>query len=129
MEVLRRDRQSPLRRAQVYGYHSTVRSIRPSRSWRQSGLLETVTKNWQVSAIYQVQSGFPFTISVFGDTANSGTVLGENPVRANYTGQPVFRAGTRPIDQWVTPAAFATPAAFTFGNAGRNTVYGPSLQT
>jgi hypothetical protein len=31
-EVLRRDRQSPLRHAQVYGYHSTVRSIRPSRS-------------------------------------------------------------------------------------------------
>ena len=26
----------------------------------------------------------PFTISVFGDTANSGTVLGENPIRANY---------------------------------------------
>ena len=42
------------------------------------------------SALYQVQSGFPFTISVFGDTANAGTVLGENPIRANYTGQPVF---------------------------------------
>ena len=30
----------------------------------------------------------PFTISVFGDTANSGTVLGENPIRANATGTP-----------------------------------------
>ena len=28
-------------------------------------------------------SGFPFTISVFGDTANAGTLLGENPIRAN----------------------------------------------
>lgn len=27
--------------------------------------------------------GMPFTISVFGDTANSGTVLGGNQVRAN----------------------------------------------
>ena len=35
-----------------------------------------------------------FTISVFGDTANSGTVLGENPIRANVTGQPVFGPGT-----------------------------------
>ena len=27
------------------------------------------------------------------------------------------------------PAAFAAPAAFTFGSAGRNSVYGPGLQT
>ncbi len=36
------------------------------------------------------RADFPFTISVFGDTANAGAVLGENPIRANYTGQPVF---------------------------------------
>jgi hypothetical protein len=76
-----------------------------------------------------VQSGFPFTISVFGDTANSGTVVGENPIRANYTGQPVFGAGTRTTDAWFNPAAFATPAAYTFGSAGRNTVYGPAMET
>jgi hypothetical protein len=29
----------------------------------------------------------------FGDTANAGTVLGENPVRANSTGQPAFGPG------------------------------------
>jgi len=46
------------------------------------------TQNWHFSTIYQVQSGMPFTISVFGDTANSGTVLGENPIRANVTGNP-----------------------------------------
>ena len=38
---------------------------------------------------------FRFTISVFGDTANAGTLLGENPIRANYTGQPIFSSGTR----------------------------------
>jgi Carboxypeptidase regulatory-like domain len=89
----------------------------------------TLTKNWQFSTVYQVQTGFPFTISVFGDTANSGTVLGENPIRANYTGQPIFGPGTRTATAWLNPAAFATPAAFTFGNVGRNSVYGPGLQT
>ena len=42
----------------------------------------------------------PFTISVFGDTANSGTVLGENPIRANYTGEPIFGPGTHTADKW-----------------------------
>ncbi len=95
----------------------------------KSGFVKSLTKDWRLSAIYQVQSGFPFTISVFGDTANAGTLLGENPIRANYTGLPVFGPGTRTADQWFNPAAFATPAAFTFGNVGRNTVYGPGRQT
>ncbi len=88
-----------------------------------------ITQDWQLSTIYQVQSGMPFTISVFGDTANSGTVLGENPIRANVTGQPVFGPGTRTADEWFNPAAFAAPPAFTYGDAGRNSVYGPPLQT
>jgi hypothetical protein len=92
--------------------------------WRRA-----LTRNWRVSTIYQVQSGFPFTISVFGDTANAGTIVGENPIRANYTGQPVFGGGTRTTAEWFNPAAFSTPAAYTFGNVGRNTVYGPGLQT
>ncbi len=95
-----------------------------SSSWTAA-----VTKNWQLSTVYQAQTGFPFTISVFGDTANSGTVLGENPIRANVTGQPVFGPGTHTAAMWFNPAAFATPAAFTFGNVGRNSVHGPGMQT
>jgi hypothetical protein len=93
------------------------------------GLANLFTRNWHLSTIYQVQSGFPLTISVFGDTANSGVVLGENPIRANVTGQPIFGAGTHTADEWFNTAAFATPAAFTFGDLGRNTVYGPGMQT
>ena len=95
----------------------------------KNNFINTLTKDWRLSAIYQVQSGFPLTISVFGDTANAGTLLGENPIRANYTGAPVFGPGTKTSDQWFNPAAFSTPAAFTFGNVGRNTVYGPGRQT
>jgi hypothetical protein len=88
-----------------------------------------LTEHWHFSTIYQVQSGMPLTISVFGDTANSGTVLGENPIRANLTGQPVFGPGTRTAAKWFNRAAFAAPPAYTFGNIGRNSVYGPPLQT
>jgi hypothetical protein len=91
--------------------------------------LRLATRDWHLSSIYQFQTGMPFTISVFGDTANSGTVLGENPVRANVTGAPVFGPGTHTAEEWFNPAAFATPAAFTYGTAGRNSVYGPGMQT
>ena len=98
-------------------------------AYRGQEWLRRVTQDWRLSTIYQAQSGMPFTISVFGDTANSGTVLGENPIRANVTGQPVFGPGTRSAAQWFNPAAFVAPPAFTYGDAGRNSVYGPPLQT
>ncbi len=92
-------------------------------------LTRSVTRDWRGSIEYQVQTGFPLTISVFGDTANAGTVVGENPIRANVTGKPVFGAGTQNSTTWFNPAAFAAPPAYTYGNAGRNSVYGPGLQT
>jgi len=105
---------------------SAVYDVRPYNKWSWS---RAVTRDWQLSTIYQAQSGFPFTISVFGDTANVGAVLGENAVRANYTGQPLFGPGTQRAEQWFNPLAFAAPAPYTYGNTGRNTVYGPGQQT
>src|SRR6202008_3368668 len=98
-------------------------------AFRRAEWTRLASQNWQLAAIYQVQTGMPFTISVFGDTANSGTVLGENPIRAKATGKPIFGPGTHTADEWFNPAAFSTPAAFTFGDVGRNSVYGPGLQT
>ena len=60
-------------------------------AYRRTEWLRLTTQNWHFLAIYQIQSGMPLTISVFGDTANSGTVLGENPIRANAD----RRAGVR----------------------------------
>jgi Carboxypeptidase regulatory-like domain len=105
---------------------SAVYDLQSYNKWSWSSAL---TRNWQLTAIYQAQSGFPFTISVFGDTANSGTVLGENPIRANYTGKPVFGSGTHTAEEWFNPLAFSAPAPYTLGNVGRNTVYGPGMQT
>jgi hypothetical protein len=120
-----RGERARLRRASSPLAERRIRTARlEAADWRR-----TLTRNWRLSTIYQVQSGFPFTISVFGDTANAGAIVGENPIRANYTGQAVFGAGTRTTAEWFNPAAFSTPAAYTFGNVGRNTVYGPGMQT
>ena len=94
-----------------------------------SGLAKLLVADWQLSTIYQWQSGFPFTVSVFGDTANAGSLLNVNPVRANVVPgvSPYLPSDQRSGDKWFNTAAFVTPPAFTFGNAGRNTVRGPGL--
>lgn len=85
---------------------------------------------WQIAGIAQAQSGFPFTISVFGDTANAGALLNVHPVRANVVPgvSPYLPESERTAERWFNTDAFTTPPAFTFGNAGRNSVYGPGLK-
>jgi len=94
-----------------------------------NSLTRSLTRDWRGSIEYQAQSGFPMTMSVFGDTANAGTVVGENPIRANSTSEKIFASGTRNSTTWFNPGAFAAPPAYTYGNVGRNSVYGPGMQT
>ncbi len=84
---------------------------------------------WQISAITQAQSGFPFTINVNGDTAGIGGGTGGILVRANAVPGTTYQldSGQRSTARWFNTAAFSTPASFTFGNLGRNTVVGPGL--
>jgi hypothetical protein len=100
-----------------------------SRAYGTSHLVQALTRDWRGSIVYQAQTGFPMTISVFGDTANAGTVVGENPIRANKTNKEVFPSGTRDSTTWFNPGAFTAPPAYTYGNVSRNSVYGPGLQT
>ena len=106
-----------------------ISSVYDIPAYKRAEWTKLITQNWHLSTVYQYQTGMPFTISVFGDTANSGTVLGENPIRANYTGQQIYGPGTHTAEEWFNPAAFATPPAFTYGNVGRNSLYGPSMRT
>jgi hypothetical protein len=102
-------------------------AVYSSHAMGSNRLMRALSRDWLGSMVFQAQTGFPFTVSVFGDTANAGTVVGENPIRANRTGQNIFGAGTRNSTTWVNPKAFAAPPAYTYGNVGRNSVYGPSL--
>jgi hypothetical protein len=106
---------------------STVYS---SHAMGRNHFMQTLSRDWRGSMEFQAQTGFPLTISVFGDTANAGTVVGENPIRANVVvGQKVFPSGTRNSTTWFNPKAFTAPPAYTYGNSGRNSVYGPGMGT
>ena len=84
---------------------------------------------WQVNTIATFQSGTPFTITTGTDASGTG-VRSDRP---NLVGDPyagIVQPTTTPLSvQYFNPAAFAAPAAGTFGNLERNALYGPGFQS
>ncbi len=86
--------------------------------------MRLLLNGWELSSLLSFHTGQPF--SVFSSNDNSGT--GEGSQRADLIGDPyagVSHAFSKSGVTWLNPAAFADPAAGTFGNSGRNAFYGP----
>jgi TonB dependent receptor len=83
----------------------------------------------QVAGIWSMQTGFPFSLGLRGDTAGIGAGQGAMYMRPNaVAGVRVDLPGSeRTTERWLNAAAVSTPPAGTFGNMGRNTVIGPGL--
>jgi hypothetical protein len=84
------------------------------------------TRNTEVRALVTLRSGQPLTPVLRFDnsnTGNGGQTTGWD--RPNVVASPALAAPT--AAQWFDPAAFAVPARYTFGNAGRNIVTGPGF--
>ncbi|MGH9839430.1 MAG: hypothetical protein ACREEM_11675, partial [Blastocatellia bacterium] len=89
------------------------------RKWLSSGgPAEYALGGWQINGINTFQTGLPFT-----PTANSATVNTGTGSRPDRIGNGTLSNGT--VDRWFDTSAFATPAQFTYGNSGRNILYGP----
>jgi hypothetical protein len=80
-----------------------------------------LVKDWTLSSGLNLQSGSPFTATVGGNRSQVGGTAVSNTVRANATGLPVSAEG-----MLFNTAAFASPASGLWGNAGRNTIPGPT---
>jgi hypothetical protein len=77
---------------------------------------------WRANAIVIVQSGAPFTVNLGVDRANIGAGPAQRP---DALGDANLPGSERTPERWFDTAAFALPAAFTFGSARRNSVIGP----
>jgi hypothetical protein len=89
------------------------------RRWLNGGgPVEYVLGGWQVNGVNMFQTGLPFTPTLNAVTVNTGT--GSRPDRA---GDGTLSDPT--VDRWFDTSAFVTPALFTYGNAGRNILFGP----
>ncbi len=88
------------------------------RALLNHGWASEIAGSWQVSAIYQVQSGLPFTVNLSFDNANAGTTSYPNRVCSGNLPDPT-------ISQWFNLGCFTAPLAYQFGNEGRNVLNGP----
>jgi hypothetical protein len=79
---------------------------------------------WQINGITTLQTGMPVNVVLSGDVANNGITGVQRP---NVVGKPSADCNASHLVNCITSAAFATPAAYTFGNASRNIVTGPGL--
>jgi hypothetical protein len=80
------------------------------------GIFAQFIKNWEVGSIVTLQTGLPFSPGIATDIANTGTSL-----RPDRIGRGIV--DPRTLQRDFDPAAFRLPAAFTFGNSGRNILY------
>jgi hypothetical protein len=85
-----------------------------------------LTNGWQLNALVTYTTGSP--INITAGTNVSGTSEGKD--RADLVGDPYANvpvlSNTRAV-QYFNPAAFGKPAAGTFGNLGRDALYGPGF--
>jgi len=93
--------------------------------WVTDGIASKVLGNWQVNAIVQARSGQPYTLFMNVDVANIGAINQAVRARPNLVGNPNL-SNPRP-EAWFDRNAFASPAQFTFGSAGRNILNTDSL--
>lgn len=89
----------------------------------QHGIAAALLGGWQVNTVLTAANGTPFTvtsntaINAPGNTETAEQILPSVQILGGIgSGQP-----------WFNPAAYANPAANTFGNSGRNSLRGPGF--
>ena len=91
--------------------------VGPGRRFNPSNkVLGHIIGNWQLNTIASFQSGQPHIVSISGDIGNTGNRNGF--FRPDAVGDPEISNPT--VSRWFNTSAFAKPAPFSFGTAGRN---------
>jgi len=86
--------------------------------------VDSILGGWQIGVIPTLHTGFPLTIKLSSDP--SGTSA--RSYRPNVIGTPNDPHQVGPGAEWLDISAYATPAKFTFGNAGIGTARGPGME-
>jgi hypothetical protein len=86
-----------------------------------NAVLNEVAGGWQVSGSIVLSTGNPFSLT--GDQLTNANGGGSYPNWSGLSPKPAHKNNTT----WYNPAAFKKPENGTFGNVGRNVLYGPGI--
>jgi hypothetical protein len=91
------------------------------------GFARRLLSSWDLAAILAGRTGFPVNVTVDRSSAAvpDGNTQSQRPNLV--PGVSLTPPGGSTAGLWINPAAFAVPAAGTFGNAGRNLLRGPGI--
>jgi hypothetical protein len=88
------------------------------RRWATSGAGAALLGGWTITSIVSIESGFPIALA----SATNNTNLFTRTQRPTATGTDPVTAGdrgSRIVNQWLNPAAYSVPPAFTLGSSPR----------
>lgn len=110
----------------INGYATWELPFGQGRALGLKGFADEAFGGWRLTGVFQAHSGIPFT-PVVGTADQSNSQASQCYCGfswfPNVVGNP--QVSHPSINQWFNTAAFATPAANTFGNARRNMLRGP----
>jgi hypothetical protein len=78
---------------------------------------------WQISGIFEAQSGAPFSVLMPCAAVNAEG----NNCRPDVLREAALDASERSLSRWFDKTAFAIPSPQAYGNAGRNLLRGPGM--
>ena len=84
-------------------------------------LLDEAVGGWEVSGSIVLSTGNPFSLT--GNQLTNANGGGSYPNWSGVSATPAHKN----IYTWYNPAAFQQPSNGTFGNVGRNVLYGPGI--
>lgn len=84
-----------------------------------NGVADYILGNWQLNNFLTARSGLPYTPIISSDIANTGNVGWSGYEHANLVGDPHKNV---PKGFGFNPAAYTSPAQYTFGTSGRNSL-------
>jgi hypothetical protein len=85
---------------------------------------QVLFRGWKLAGIGLFRTGIAQTVLIGANTSGTGNLTNQRPDAVSGLSPYPARQTT---SGWYNPAAFRLPAPGTFGNLGRNTVYGPGL--
>jgi len=94
------------------------------KPFAQDGMGAAVFGGWELAGIATARTGLPVNITI---TRKAAALLDGNTSsqRPDYVAGADIYSASQSISGWFNPAAFATPAKYTWGNLGRYAASGP----